>query len=106
MILNVLIGDFTPTFIIFIAQAKTSQDVWIILADTYAKLPQRHIQQVKSYIKNLTKGSGNITNFIQTIKALAYELTILGAQMDNDDLIEKFLSGLGDGYKELVCPSS
>ena len=36
------------------------------------------------------------------MKARADELAILGAPMDEDDLMEKILNGLGDEYKELV----
>ncbi|KAL5816439.1 hypothetical protein ACOSQ3_024817 [Xanthoceras sorbifolium] len=44
----------------------------------------------------------NITNFIHSIKARADELAILGAPMDQEDLTEKILDGLGDDYKKLV----
>ena len=36
------------------------------------------------------------------MKACADELAILGAPMEEDDLTEKILDGLGDEYKELV----
>nr|TKS10634.1 hypothetical protein D5086_0000081560 [Populus alba] len=36
------------------------------------------------------------------MKCRADELAILGAPMDEDDLIDKILDGLGDDYKELV----
>lgn len=44
-----------------------------------------------------------MTKFLQTIKAQANELALLGAPLDEEDLIEKILDGLGDNYKELVC---
>ena len=37
LILNALVGSFFPTIIPFIAQAKTSQEAWTILANTYTK---------------------------------------------------------------------
>lgn len=40
---------------------------------------------------------------MQSVKARADELAILGAPIINDDLIEKILDGLRDEYKELVC---
>jgi hypothetical protein len=36
------------------------------------------------------------------MKCRADELTILGAPMDEDDLTDKILDGLGDDYKELI----
>ena len=57
LILNALVGLFSPTIIPFIAQAKTFQEAWTILANTYAKPSRGRIKQVKIHLKNLTKGS-------------------------------------------------
>ncbi|KAH7577423.1 hypothetical protein JRO89_XS01G0249200 [Xanthoceras sorbifolium] len=102
LILNALVGSLSPTIIPFIARAKTSQEAWTILANTYAKPSRGRIKQVKSHLKNPTKGSQNVTDFLQTVKSRADELAILGAPMDEDDLTEKILDGLSDEYKELV----
>ena len=102
LILNALIGSLSPTIIPFIARAKTSQEAWTILANTYAKPSRGRIKQVKTLLKNTTKGTMNITDFLQSVKARADELAILGAPMDEEDLIEKILAELGDDYKELI----
>lgn len=57
---------------------------------------------MKSHFKNLSKGSQSIIDFLQTVKAWADELAILGAPIDKDDLTEKILDGLGVKYKELI----
>ncbi|KAL5858235.1 hypothetical protein ACOSQ3_005698 [Xanthoceras sorbifolium] len=44
----------------------------------------------------------NIIDFIHSIKARVDELAILEAPMDQEDLTDKILDGLGDNYKELV----
>ena len=72
------------------------------MADTYAKPSRGRIKQVKTHLKNLTKGSQTVTDFLQTVKARADELAILGAPMEEDDLKEKIQDGLGYEYKELV----
>ena len=43
-----------------------------------------------------------VSEFLQTIKARVDELAILGAAVDDEDLLEKILEGLGEDYKELV----
>ena len=50
----------------------------------------------------LTKGSDSVTAFLQSIKAKADELALLGAPLDAEDLTDKILDGLGDEYKELT----
>ena len=72
------------------------------MVDTYAKPSRGRIKQVKNNLKNLTKGSQTITNFLQSVKARTDDLAILGAPMEEDDLMEKILDGLRDEYKELV----
>ncbi|KAA8525995.1 hypothetical protein F0562_007905 [Nyssa sinensis] len=81
LILNAIIGSLSPTLIPFIARATTSCQAWTILATTYAQPSRGRIKQVK---------------------AGADELALLGVPMDDDDLTEKILDGLGSDYKDLV----
>ena len=97
-----IIGSSSPAIILFIARAKTVKEAWTILATTYAKPSRGRIKQVKTHLKNLTKGSLSVTEFLQTIKTRADELAILGAPVDDEDLTDKILDNLGEDYKELV----
>ena len=102
LILNAIIGSISPNIIPFVATAKTSKEAWITLANTYAKPSRGHIKQVKSQIRQMTRGLASIIEFLQNIKARADELTLLGAPYDEDDLRDKILETVGDDYKELV----
>lgn len=102
LILNAIIGSISQTIIPFIAQTKTAREAWTILATTYAKPSRGHIKQAKSQLKMITKGSESVTAFLQAIKAKADELALLGAPLDEEDLTDKILDGLGDEYKELT----
>ncbi|KAA8515450.1 hypothetical protein F0562_018939 [Nyssa sinensis] len=102
LILNAIIGSLSPTLIPFITRATTSRQAWTILANTYAQPSRSRIKQVKGHLKNPTKGSQSITDFLQSVKARADELALLGVLMDDDDLTEKILDGLGSDYKDLV----
>ena len=102
LLLNAILGSLSPTIMSFIAQAQTSKEAWTILANTYAKPSRGRIKQVKSQFKQLTKGSLGISEFLQTIKARADELAILGAPVDIEDLSERILEGLGSEYTELA----
>ena len=39
---------------------------------------------------------------MQTIKTRADDLALLGASLDEEEITDKILDGLGDDYKELV----
>uniref|UniRef100_A0A2N9I718 Integrase catalytic domain-containing protein n=1 Tax=Fagus sylvatica TaxID=28930 RepID=A0A2N9I718_FAGSY len=102
LILNAVIGSISPTIIPFIAQATTSRQAWTILANTYAKPSRGRIKQIKNQLKNTTKGSLSVTEFMQTIKTRADDLALLGASLDEEEITDKILDGLSDEYKELV----
>ena len=86
--MNAIIGSISHTIIPFLAQAKTAREAWTILATTYAKPSRGRIKQVKNQLKMITKGSDSVTTFLQTIKAKADELAILGAPLDAEDLTD------------------
>lgn len=88
LILNAIVGSISPTIIPFIAQAKTSREAWTILANTYAKPSRGRIKQVKSQLKKITKGPEGITEFLQTVKAKADELALLGELLHTKFLMD------------------
>ncbi|RVW35995.1 Retrovirus-related Pol polyprotein from transposon RE1 [Vitis vinifera] len=56
---------------------------WQILANTYARPSRGHIKQLKDHLKNITKGSQSITNYMQSIKTRADELAALELSLRN-----------------------
>ncbi|KAH9662761.1 retrovirus-related pol polyprotein from transposon RE2 [Citrus sinensis] len=84
---SAIAGSISPNLVPFIASAKTSQEAWTILANTYAK-PSRGRTQT-------------ITDYLQHAKTIADELAMLNAPIDNEDLILKILGGLDEDYKDL-----
>ncbi|KAG6738327.1 hypothetical protein POTOM_057939 [Populus tomentosa] len=102
LLLNAIVGSLSPPLISFVARTTSSRDAWHVLATTYAKPSHGRIHQVKNQLKNLTKGSMSITDFVYFMKARSDELVVLGAPMDANDLTEQILDGLGEDYTELV----
>jgi len=90
LILNALIGSLSPPLISFVARTTSSSEAWNVLATTYAKPSRGRIKHVKNQLKNLTKGTINITNFIYFVKARSDELAVLGAPMDIETLLKRF----------------
>lgn len=70
--------------------------------------PSQHLCQALSWphqtnqLKNTIKGSLGITEFMQTSKTRTYDLVLLGAPIDEEEITDKILDGLGDDDKELV----
>lgn len=94
LILNAILGSISQPIIPFIAQATTSSQAWTILANTYAKPSRGRIKQIKNQLKNFTKGSLGITDFMQIIKSRADDLALFGAPLDAEDCEElEFVHG-------------
>lgn len=97
-----LVGTMSPNLVPLIAQSKTSHDAWKALANTYARPSRGHIKQIKDNLKNISKGSQSVTDYMQAIKTKADELATLGKPLDHEDLIEKVLDGLDDTFQSVI----
>ncbi|RVW40422.1 Retrovirus-related Pol polyprotein from transposon RE1 [Vitis vinifera] len=102
LLFGALVGTLSPTLVPLITQSKTSYEAWKILANTYARPSRGHIKQLKDHLKNITKGSQSITDYMQSIKTRADELAALGKPLDQEDLIEKVLEGLNENYQSII----
>ncbi|RVW26307.1 Retrovirus-related Pol polyprotein from transposon RE1 [Vitis vinifera] len=102
LLFGALVGTLSPTLVPLITQSKTSYEAWQILANTYARPSRGHIKQLKDHLKNITKGSQSITDYMQSIKTRADELAALGKPLDQEDLIEKVLEGLDENYQSII----
>ena len=101
LILSAIAGSISPNLVPFIASAKTSQEAWTILANTYAKPSRGRLTQLKEDLRLIHKGTQTITDYLQHAKTIADELAMLNAPIDNEDLILKILGGLDEDYKDL-----
>ena len=99
---NAILGSITLSIIPFIASTKTARDAWTALANTYAKPSEGHIMHLKGLLTNITKGSQSITEYLQHVKSIADELTMLDALENLEDLTVKILNGLGDKFKDIA----
>ncbi|RVW71302.1 Retrovirus-related Pol polyprotein from transposon RE1 [Vitis vinifera] len=102
LLFGALVGTLSSTLVPLITQSKTSYEAWQILANTYARPSRGHIKQLKDHLKNITKGSQSITDYMQSIKTRADELAALGKPLDQEDLIEKVLEGLDENYQSII----
>ncbi|KAK5784610.1 hypothetical protein PVK06_039136 [Gossypium arboreum] len=87
LLFGALVGTISPNLVPRITQSKTSRDAWQALANTYAFPSYGHIKQIKDNLKNISKGSQSITDYMQAIKTKADELVTLGKPLDNENFI-------------------
>nr|CAN63127.1 hypothetical protein VITISV_033593 [Vitis vinifera] len=102
LIFSALLGAISVSLQLLIARTTTSLDAWKTLVNTYAKPSYGHIKQLKEQLKQCTKGSKSISEYMQAIKTHADELALLGKPIDDEDLIDRVLEGLSDEYKSVI----
>lgn len=102
LIFSGLIGSIVVSIQPIVSTAKTAYDIWTTLAATYAKPSRGHIQQLRLQIRQWSKGTKTIDEYIQGLTTRFDQLALLGKPMDHADQIEYILGGLPDDYKQTV----
>lgn len=104
LLFGAIVSALSPTIVPLITGAPTSLEAWKILSNTYAKPSRGHIKQLQHRLKQTTKTSDQpITDYMQTIKTIVDELSILGKKMDQEDITDAILTGLDSiTYKPVI----
>jgi hypothetical protein len=78
------------------------RQVWTHLANRFASKSQSRISHLKRQLHNLQQGSQTYTEYLRTAKSLTDQLTVIGHQIPDEDLISFILSGLNSSYNIFV----
>ncbi|CAL1394785.1 unnamed protein product [Linum trigynum] len=81
----------------------TTFDAWSALATIYTCGSKIQIWQLTKTLQNIHRGDATIHDYLQTAKAKADQLAMLGSPVSNDDLTDWILDGLGEDYRPFVC---
>lgn len=102
LLFGALIGTLSPNLVPLVSHVRNSKSLWDVLHRTYALPSRGHIKQVKDQFHRITKSSLSITDYMQAIKSCADRLAALGKPIEQEDLIDKVLSGLDESYSPVV----
>ena len=89
LLFGALLGSLSTNLISLVSQAKTSKELWDILAKTFNKVSRGHIKQKKDQLKAISKGTNSITVYMHVVKLIADELASLGKPLDHEDFIDR-----------------
>ncbi|XP_038970557.1 uncharacterized protein LOC120104097 [Phoenix dactylifera] len=104
LILSVILASVSDVVIPLIATSKTSQDAWSKLTKLYTSHSYTRVMQLKEELTLIQHGSRNVTEILQTIKALIDELALIDAPLSDDDITLYVLNGLGTEYQNIAAP--
>lgn len=103
LLLHSIIASVTELIIPLISSLTTSKDTWAKLERLFANHFRSRIMTLKERLTLTTKGNQSVAAYIGTLKSIADELAIVGARIDDVDLVIHSLNGVGPKFKELFA---
>ncbi|CAJ2644383.1 unnamed protein product [Trifolium pratense] len=101
LILHGIVSSVTATVVTHLGTVKTSQQAWEILKTMYVGRSRVRVMALKQRISTFAKGTQSMSVYLQGIKVISDELSIIDNPLDNTDLVIHTLNGLGNEYKEI-----
>jgi hypothetical protein len=80
-----------------------ARQVWTHLANNFASKSRSRCNQLKRQLQTLQQGTRTCTEYLRAAKSLAYQLAIIGNQIDDEDLVSFTLNGLNSSYNTFVA---
>ncbi|XP_010445858.1 PREDICTED: uncharacterized protein LOC104728598 [Camelina sativa] len=85
-----------------ISRATTTRNIWEILSNTYGKSSSGCIHQIRDQLKESTKGTKFVHDYLRGIINKADQIALLDAPLPHEDLLEYITSSLNDDYRAIV----
>ena len=85
---------------------KTSHQAWKSLVERYASQSRSHISQLKRQLQSLQQGSQSCSEYLNSAKQWADQLSAVGKHVEDDDLISFVINGLNPMYNSFVAAFS
>ncbi|KAK2454089.1 Copia polyprotein/retrotransposon [Trifolium repens] len=98
-----LLGSCGPEAMSVMSSADTSQDAWLALQRAFSNRSRSRIMSLKERLTSISKGTSSVSTYLQTIRSIADELTLIGNPVDDIDLVIHTLNGLGPSFKEFTA---
>ncbi|PNX64294.1 hypothetical protein L195_g053944, partial [Trifolium pratense] len=98
-----LLGSCGPEAISVMSSADTSRDAWLALQRAFSNRSRSRIMSLKERLNSISKGTSSVSAYLQTIRSIADELTLIGNPVDDMDLVIHTLNGLGPSFKEFTA---
>jgi len=102
LILHVIISSVDHSIITMLGNVTTCKQAWDILHKMFASKTRSPIMHLKERLSRFSKGTQSVTEYLQTIKSMSDELTVINSPLDDVDLIIHTLNGLGSKFKEIT----
>jgi hypothetical protein len=101
LILHGIVSSVAATVVTHLGTVKNSNQAWEVLKTMYAGRSRVRVMALKQRISNFRKGNQSMATYLQGIKAISDELSIIDHPLDETDLVIHTLNGLSVEYREI-----
>ena len=103
LLLHSIIASVSEQIMPLIASTSTSRMAWEKLQSLYANRSRSRVMSLKEKLTATTRGSNSVREFLNTMRSIADELSIIGEPPSDVDLVVHILNGLGPAFKEIAA---
>ena len=89
----------TEIFNLVFREASTAAALWAALRRLFQDNADARINTLNTEIRNTVQGASSLSNYCQRLQTMADELRELGDRMDDRQLVNILLQGLGDEFR-------
>jgi hypothetical protein len=82
---------------------QTTCDVWLILERVFVTRSRSRFMSLKECLNSIRKGSTTVVAYMQTIRSISDELSLIGHHVDDIDLAIHALNGFDPSFREFTA---
>ncbi|XP_055824230.1 uncharacterized protein LOC129892670 [Solanum dulcamara] len=101
LICDTVMASVDSTIAPSVASTETSKQAWNYLHTKYANRSQTRIYSPRDALVKVQQDQKSVIDYLREIRTITDELAAAGACTSNEELVVKFLSGLGPEYEAL-----
>ena len=102
IVLGWIVSSLSPSIVSTIYGLETSRLAWQALNSRFAAPSTSRISLIKRKFQSLQQGSMSCQSFLDEVKSLSNELSIVGKPVEDSDLILSVLNGLNSSFHSFV----
>ncbi|XP_021305719.1 uncharacterized protein LOC110431234 [Sorghum bicolor] len=101
-VLRFLLSSLTKEVKIQVSTCEIAVAVWNAIEQMYASQTRARTVNIRIALANTKKGNSTAAEYFAKMKALGDEMAAAGRRLDDEELVEYILTGLGEDYTSLV----
>jgi hypothetical protein len=105
-LLSVITSSLSEKVLAIVYGLNTSHQAWTALATKFASKSKSRIANLKKQLQNLSQGSKSCSDYMQTAKILADQLSAAGNPIPDEEIISAILNGLQASFTHFITTYS